>query len=491
MSETNEKRREGFNVINRLEIRNQKMLDVIFREYDIRGKVGTELDINQVYDLARALAYYFVQHNPDTKIVAVGMDGRTSSPQIKDELVRGLIDSGLDVKFVGLCTSPALYFALYTQDVQAALMVTASHNPGDYNGLKICLAKALVWGTQVKVIRDLFKEKKHITATRVGIVQDEPVVPLYVEWLANHFPQLIGMPLSVVIDCGNGAGGSVIPSLVKRMQWPHIKQLYCEVDGTYPNHEADPVKAENMNDVKKILQETDIEVGIGLDGDADRMVPMTKKGFLVPGDQVLALFAKGILEKNPGGSIVFDIKSSSGLSELIKQWGGVPRMSPTGHAIVKDHMREYHALLGGELSCHFFFKDDYFGYDDGIYAMLRLFALLQDTHKTLDELVTVFPKKYSTREIRIACPDDQKNGVVQAVREYFRKRQDVSLLEIDGARVDTDYGWGIVRAANTQPALSMRFEANTPEGLVQIKQEFINALAPHFDEAYLRKELGL
>lgn len=467
------------------------MLDVIFREYDIRGKVGTELDIDRVYDLARAIAYYFVQHNPDLRTVAVGMDGRTSSPKIKNELVRGLTDSGLDVIFVGLCTSPALYFALYTRDVQAALMVTASHNPGEYNGLKICLAKALVWGTQVKIIRDLFKEKKHIDATRVGIVKDEPIVPAYTEWLANHFPQLIGMPLSVVIDCGNGAGGSVIPGLVARMQWPNIKQLYCEVDGTYPNHEADPVKEENMADVKKILQETDTQLGIGLDGDADRMVPMTKKGFLVPGDQVLALFAQQILAKHPGSSIVFDIKSSSGLAELITKWGGIPRMSPTGHAIVKDHMRQYDALLGGELSCHFFFKDEYFGYDDGVYAMLRLFALLQDTHKTLDELLTVFPKKYSTREIRIECPDDRKNAVIKAVREHFKKRTDISLLEIDGARVDTDYGWGIVRAANTQPALSMRFEASTPEGLKRIKEDFFAALAPHFDHVILRKELDL
>ena len=299
------------------------------------------------------------------------------------------------------------------------------------------------------------------------------------------------MPLSVVIDCGNGAGGSVIPGLIERMRWPNIKQLYCEVDGTYPHHEADPVKEKNMADVKKILQETDIQLGIGLDGDADRMVPMTKKGFLVPGDQMLALFAQRILAQYPGSSIVFDIKSSSGLAELIKQWGGVPHRSPTGHAIVKDYMRQYHALVGGELSCHFFFEDDYFGYDDGIYAMLRLFALLQDTHKTLDELLTVFPKKYSTPEIRIECPDDRKHAVVQAVREYFRKRNDVSLLEIDGARVDTDYGWGIVRVSNTQPALSMRFEANTAEGLAQIKEEFIGALKPFFDESALRKELSL
>src|SRR5271155_4314602 len=229
------------------------MLDVIFREYDIRGKVGTELDIAQVYDLARAIAYYFVEHNPDVRTVVVGMDGRTHSPQIKKELVRGLMDSGLDVLFVGLCTSPALYFALYNCDVQAGLMITASHNPAEYNGLKICLGREAVWGTQVRMIRDLFKEKKRINAERVGTLTEQPIVPIYIEWLANHFPKLKGMPLSVVIDCGNGAGGSVIPDLVRRMEWPNVRQLYCDIDGTYPNHEADPVKEENMLEVKRIV----------------------------------------------------------------------------------------------------------------------------------------------------------------------------------------------------------------------------------------------
>lgn len=467
------------------------MLDVIFREYDIRGKVGTELDIDQVYDLARAIAYYFVHHNPDVHTVAVGMDGRTSSPQIKDELVRGLNDSGLDVLLVGLCTSPALYFALYNCEVQAALMITASHNPAEYNGFKICLGRELVWGTQVKAIGELYKEKKKLDATRVGVVKDQPIVPAYIDWLVNHFPQLKGMTLPIVIDCGNGAGGAVIPDLVRQMEWHHARLLYCEIDGTYPHHEADPVREENMADVKKMLQETDAQLGIGLDGDADRMVPMTKKGFLVPGDQVLALFAQQILIEHPGTAIVFDIKSSSGLAELITKWGGVPCMSPTGHAIVKDHMKQQHAYLGGELSCHFFFKDHYFGYDDGIYAMLRLLALLQEKHQTLDELLTVFPKKYSSPEIRLGCPDDKKQAVVEDIRAYFRKRSDVTLLEIDGARVATNYGWGIVRAANTQPALSMRFEADTPEGLMRIKQEFLAALVSHFDVALLKRELKL
>lgn len=467
------------------------MIDAIFREYDIRGKVGSEFDIDQMYDLARAVAYYFIEHNPHVRTVAVGMDGRTHSPQIKDELVRGLIDSGLDVLFVGLCTSPALYFALYNCDVQAGLMITASHNPAEYNGLKICLGRDSVWGTQVKEIRDLYKNKKHVNADRIGTVTEQPIVPIYIDWLVNHFPQLKGMPLSIVIDCGNGAGGTVIPELVRRMEWPHVRLLYCEVDGSYPNHEADPVKEKNMMEVKQLLHNTDAQLGIGLDGDADRMVPMTKNGFLVPGDQLLAIFSQDVLKKIPKSSIVFDIKSSSGLSELITKWGGVPCMSPSGHAIVKDQMKQHHAILGGELSCHFFFKDVYFGYDDGIYAMLRLFALLQETHESLDVLLQLFPKKYSSLEIRIECPDEKKYAIVESVRDYFKKRSDVSLIVIDGARVATEYGWGIVRVSNTQPVLSMRFEGNSPEGLIRIKQEFLAALAPHFDSMVLKKELGL
>jgi phosphomannomutase / phosphoglucomutase len=467
------------------------VIDAIFREYDIRGKIGSEFDINQVYDLACATAYYFVEHNPTVRTVVVGMDGRTHSPQIKDELIRGLTDSGLDVLFVGLCTSPALYFALYNCDVQAGLMITASHNPPEYNGLKICLGRDSVWGTQVKVIRDLYKEKKRIKADRIGTVQEQPIVPIYIDWLVNHFPQLHGMPLSVVIDCGNGAGGMVIPELVRRMAWPCARLLYCEVDGTYPNHEADPVKEKNMADVKRVLRETDTQLGIGLDGDADRMVPMTKNGFLVPGDQLLALFSQDVLAKIPGSAIVFDIKSSSGLSELITQWNGVPCMSPSGHAIIKDQIKKHNAVLGGELSCHFFFNDTYFGYDDGIYTMLRLCALLQETGKTLDSLLKVFPKKYSSLEIRLECADDKKHAIVDDVRAYFKERPDVSLITIDGARVATNYGWGIVRVSNTQPALSMRFEADSPEGLQAIKQEFLAVLAHHFDMTMLKKELGL
>lgn len=467
------------------------MLDTIFREYDIRGKVNGEFNLDKVYDLIRSIAFYFVQENPAVKTVVLGMDGRTHSLAIKKEVCRGLTDSGLDVVFVGIVPSPVLYFALYTLEVDAGLMITASHNPKEYNGLKICLGKKSVWGVQVREIRDLFKARAFISTAHKGAVKERLIIDSYINVLADQFPHLIGMDLSVVIDCGNGAAGAVMPQLVKRMNWKKVRLLYPEVDGTYPNHEADPVKEKNMADVKHLLQTTDVQLGIGLDGDADRMAPMTKSGFLVPGDQLLAIFSKQLLKNVPGATVVMDIKSSSGLIELLQKWGGKPHLSPSGHAIIKDQMRIQGALLGGELSCHFFFADRYYGYDDGIYAVMRLLEIIVQSGVTLAKLLEEFPTRYSSIEYRIACSLDKKQKIVQHVKEHFSKQSDVAMITIDGVRVTFDNGWAVVRPSNTQPLLSMRFEANTLQGLCQIKEKFAVLLAPFFDETELRREIGL
>lgn len=467
------------------------MLSTIFREYDIRGRVGTEFDLNHVYELAQAIAYYFLHKRPTVKTIVVGMDGRTHSPLIKDELCRGLTDSGLDVVFVGVCTSPALYFALYTLPVDAGLMITASHNPPDYNGLKICLGKESVWGVAVKEIWHLFNERKKIMPTSQGTITMYPIIDDYVSWLAHHFKHLENMNLSVVIDCGNGAAGTVLPSLLKAMNWAKVHLLYPEVDGTYPNHEADPVKEKNMRDVKHILHTTNIQVGIGLDGDADRMVPMTKSGYLVPGDRMLALFSKYLLRAHPNAAIVMDIKSSAVLLELLEQWQARACLSPSGHAIIKDQIRKHGALLGGELSCHFFFNDRYFGYDDGIYAMMRLFEILTDAAQDLDALLQEFPQKVSSPEILIQCPEEKKRVIVQEVTQFFAARSGVNLITIDGVRAHMEYGWGIVRASNTQPMLSLRFESDSLEGLRTVKSDFIQALTPYFDSSLLKEQVGL
>ena len=467
------------------------MHDSIFREYDIRGKIGSELVINDIYDLSRSIAYYFKQKNPQVKTIAVGMDGRLSSPTIKERMVSALQDSGMNVIFIGICPSPVLYFALHTMPVDAGLMITASHNPADYNGIKISLGTDCIWGAQIKEIRDLYRAQKFLISEIKGSYQEQAVIPVYIKWLHDHFSSLIAMPLAVAIDCGNGTGGTVLPELIDAMKWKNIQLLCAEVDGTYPNHEADPVVEKNMLHVKDALAKTSASLGIGLDGDSDRMAAMTKSGFLVPGDQLLALFAQEILKTHPGSAVVFDVKASSGLIELLKKWGAKPCISPCGHAIIKTHMEKEHAVLAGELSCHFFFEDRYFGYDDGIYAMMRLFEIVQDSGKSLDELVSIFPKKYSSPEIRIACPEDKKQIIIDHIIEHYKSKKDADLLLIDGIRATMPYGWANVRASNTQPVLSIRFEGNSLEELAQIKEEMLDLLKNYFEIELLKKELGL
>lgn len=462
------------------------MNDTIFREYDIRGKVGDDLIIDQVYDLTRAIAYYFQQKNPNIKTVAVGMDGRTHSPAIKEEICRALTDSGIDVLALGVCPSPALYFALYTQPVDGGLMITASHNTKEYNGIKICLGTESVWGKELQTIKQLYKEGKHIDAQQIGSVRDLAIIPLYLNYLCKQFPSLQDLDLNVIIDCGNGAAGTVLPQLIERMNWNNITLLYPEVDGTYPNHEADPTVEKNMLEVKRLLQTTDAAFGVGLDGDCDRMAVMSKEGKLIPGDKLLAVFAQYMLQNHPGASVVFDIKSSSGLTELLEQWGAQPIMSPSGHSIIKDTMHKHHAILGGELSCHFFFKDRSFGYDDGIYAMLRFFEIVHQTGKSPQELIAMFPHKYSSPEFRLACPEDKKNLIVERIRNYFSQTKDGRIITIDGVRVSFPFGWGIVRASNTQAALSMRFESDSKKGLREVMDRFETALQPDLSHEALQ-----
>ena len=461
------------------------MKDTIFREYDIRGKVGTELFIDEVYNLTLAIAYYFKQQAPHLKTVAVGMDGRIHSAALYQEIQKALVDSGINILFLGICTSPAVYFATHTLPVDGGLMITASHNTKEYNGIKMCLGTRSVWGQEIKAIHTTYRNKKRIVASSTGTITNHPIVEPYTTWLANHFSHLQGIALSAVIDCGNGAAGAVMPTLIQKMNWPHVQLLYAEVDGTYPHHEADPTVEENMKAVKQILATTPTSIGMGLDGDGDRMAAMTKNGFLVPGDQLLALFAHTVLKQHPGTSIVFDIKSSGGLSEAVSTMGGVPIMSPSGHALIKENMHKNSAQLGGELSCHFCFKDRYFGYDDGIYALLRLCELLHESGKTIEQLLSLFPQKYSSREFRIFCEDIKKQSIIDRLYTDFSCQKEVKIITIDGIRASTSYGWGIVRPSNTQPALSIRFEGNTPENLQRIKNDFIHALQPHMPELNL------
>lgn len=457
------------------------VIETIFREYDIRGIVGDELHIAQVYDFACALAAYIAQREPLVTSVFVGMDGRTHSPHIKQALCQGLLDSGYSVISIGMCTSPILYYALSTASTLCAgVMITASHNTKEYNGFKICIGHASVWGLELQKVRSLFAKGVRLSAPLKGTLISIDVVSAYIEYLCESFSFLKGSDISMVIDCANGAAGTVIPTLIERMEWKSVTLLYPDVDGTYPNHEADPVVEKNMQDVKHAMLVSGAQVGIGFDGDADRMGAVTERGFLVPGDQLLALFARDVLDNNPGAAVVCDIKCSSGLLEVLQQWGAVACMSPCGHAIIKNRMAQEHALVAGELSCHFFFKDTYFGYDDGVYAMMRLLTILHTKQQTLGTLLQFFPVKCSTPEYRVTCDVTVRAHLIQDICAHFARIPNVDITTIDGVRVTFPYGWGLVRLSNTQPVVSMRFEGTEADDLARVKQDFIEALQPHF-----------
>ena len=454
----------------------------IFRQYDIRGKVGAELVLSQVGKLGHAIATSFSRADTPVQTVAVGMDGREHSPAIRQALVRALSESGLNVLQLGLCHTPALYFALHTLPVDAGIMVTASHNGPDYNGFKICLGTSAVWGDGIQEIYSLFcDESPQHNTSGIGSIKNHDIVKDYVAWMADHFTLLTGMSIPVVIDCGNGATAAVMPQLVRALQWKNVELLCADPDSVRAQHEANPVVAENMEHVRNALAQGDAQVGIGFDGDGDRMAPMTKDGRLIAGDELLVVFAQQMIKHNPGMAVVFDTKASNSLVELLEQWGASPCMVPTGHPNIKKGVREHNALLAGELSCHFMFKDRHFGYDDGVYAALRLLEMLAKTGKTLDELVAVFPRKYTSPELRLACADEKKEQVVADVCKQLRTRSNVQLLTIDGVRVTTPDGWGIIRVSHTQPALSIRFESDTADGFARLRDDFAQLLQAYID----------
>jgi phosphomannomutase/phosphoglucomutase len=467
-----------------------KIHDTVFREYDIRGIIGSEMPIKETYDLAHAFAKFFEQKNPSTQTIAVGMDGRTHSPYIKEQICQALSDAGFDVKFLGICTTPALYFCLHTTSTQAGIMITASHNPKEYNGFKICFNKEILSGNAIREIRELYKANVRRTATRKGSYTEEPIHTSYITWLVEHFSHLKNLEVPVIFDCGNGAAGSIVPDLVKAFNWQQTKILYADIDGNYPHHDADPTIDKNMQDLRQELSQGSYAFGLGFDGDADRIGVMTREGYLVPGDKMLAILARPILQKHPESTVVCDITSSSALLNIIKQWNGHCLIVPTGHANIKTAMRREHAFIGGELSCHFTFADRYFGFDDGIYAALRLIEYVQANHESLTELVNMFPRVYSSPSIRIPCDCTRIPHMIDTVKRHYHSKPNTTLITIDGVRVTTPYGWGLIRASNTQPVINLRFESNTPEELATIKSEFASLLSPYFDATILTNYLG-
>jgi phosphomannomutase/phosphoglucomutase len=433
----------------------------IFRQYDIRGIAGKDMTPEDVTLLGRGIGTYLARQG--NTFVAVGRDCRETSDNYTERLIDGLTATGCRVVDIGMCPTPVAYFAIRHLDTQGCVMVTASHNPPEYNGFKICSGVDSVYGEQIQVIRRLIDARDFQDGQ--GSVDSYEILPPYIDYVLETID--LSRPLRVGVDGGNGTGGLTAVPIIKSLGC-ELHELYTEPDGTFPNHEADPTVAENMADLIALVREKKLDVGIGYDGDADRIGVVDSDGSLIYGDQLMILFSREILSRKPGATFISEVKCSQTMYDDIVKNGGKAIMWKTGHSMIKQKMKEVKAELAGEMSGHIFFSDRYLGYDDAIYATCRLLEILAATGKSIGELLADVPKTFNTPEIRKECPDNVKFKVVDAVTAYFRSRKEV--IDIDGARVLFGDGWGLVRASNTQPALVLRFEALSQERLDQIRQ---------------------
>ncbi|MBI5064313.1 MAG: phosphomannomutase/phosphoglucomutase [Desulfatitalea sp.] len=439
----------------------------IFRQYDIRGIAGKDLNEADVVLLGRGIGTYLSRRGH--RLIAVGHDCRLTSDDYAQRLMEGLVATGCQVIDIGVCPTPVAYFAIRHLQTQGCVMVTASHNPPEYNGFKICSGVDSVFGEQIQQIRELIEAQDFVTGQ--GGVESYEILPDYVDYLVENIA--LSRPLRVGIDAGNGTAGLTAVPVIANLDC-EVHELYTEMDGTFPNHEADPTVAANMTDLVALVKEKQLDVGLGFDGDGDRLGVVDADGRLIYGDQLMILFSREILGRKPGATIISEVKCSQTLYDDIARHGGNPIMYKTGHSMIKQKMKESGAELAGEMSGHLFFADRYFGYDDATYAACRLLEILAAEGKSIGELLADVPKTFNTPEIRVDCRDDIKFNVVAQVTEYFRKRQKV--IDIDGARVLFDGGWGLVRASNTQPVLVLRFEAVSPERLDEIRRTVEEAL---------------
>jgi phosphomannomutase/phosphoglucomutase len=433
----------------------------MFREYDIRGIAGKDMDEDDVVTIGKAIGTFLQRHGNHN--LTVGQDCRITSPLYAEKLIQGLMESGCDVVDIGVCPTPVAYYSIRKLRKQGNVMVTASHNPPEYNGFKICNGLDSVYGEQIQQILKYIKENDFESGQ--GSVEIYDITPYYKAHLLENIT--VRKRLKVGIDAGNGTASITALPIIKNLGCD-VFDLYCDMDGTFPNHEADPTVLKNMTDLIALVKEKNLDVGFGYDGDADRIGVVDEKGNLVYGDKLMIIFAREILSREPGATFISEVKCSKTLYDDIEKHGGRAIMWKTGHSLIKQKMKEEEAALAGEMSGHIFFADRYFGYDDAVYASCRLLEILSATGKTVSELLADIPETFSTPEIRVECPDHIKFEVVKQVTDYFRERHDV--IDIDGVRVLFPDGWGLVRASNTQPALVLRFEAMTQERLTEIQE---------------------
>jgi phosphomannomutase/phosphoglucomutase len=438
----------------------------IFRQYDIRGIVGKDLDPRVAHALGRAFAAYLSQRNI-AGAVAVGRDNRPSGKALRDSMVRALNESGVNVIDVGVVPTPLTYWALHNLPVAASIQITGSHNPPEYNGFKLCVGPASLHGEEIQELHTLIQRGNFPAGS--GSTIEQSIIDRYLDDVVARIGKL-SRPLRVVADCGNGAGSLVVPKLLERLG-ARVTSLFCESDGTFPNHHPDPTVVENLHDIIAAVKREGADIGVAFDGDADRIGVIDDRGEIVWGDHVLILYARDVLARTKRRApIIFDVKCSQALPDAIRAAGGEPVMWKTGHSLIKDKMRELKAPIAGEMSGHMFFAEGFYGHDDAMYGAARLLRIVADAGKSVSELLSDVPKFVSTPELRVDCPDERKFRVVDDAVRHFRALHEVS--DVDGVRVLFGDGWGLIRASNTQPVLVLRFEARTPERLEEIRDEF-------------------
>ncbi|MCY1203086.1 MAG: phosphomannomutase/phosphoglucomutase [Achromobacter veterisilvae] len=452
-----------------------QILDAVFKAYDIRGTVPDEIDARFAHSLGMAAGARAREQG--ARSMVVGRDGRLSSVELAAALQAGLRSAGMHVIDIGMATTPMVYFAARLMDTGSGIAVTGSHNPPAHNGFKIVLDGASLYGEGITALRDAMRQPIESASVAGGRTQMQ-IMPCYAARLMGDIR--MARPMKIAIDCGNGVAGAVAPSLFRALGC-EVTELFCEVDGSFPGHHPDPADPQNLQDLIYCLRYSDCEVGLAFDGDGDRLGVVTKSGQIIWPDRQLILFARDVLSRNPGAEILYDVKCSRHVARAVTEAGGKPTMCRTGHSLIKARMRETGALLAGEMSGHIFFKERWYGFDDGIYAAARLLEILSaapDPSALLENL----PQSCATPEIKLGTAEGEQFDLVEALRAQGEFPGAVSISNLDGVRVDYADGFGLARPSNTTPTVVLRFEGDTVAALARIEEDFRNAfrrIAPH------------
>ncbi|MDH5509806.1 MAG: phosphomannomutase/phosphoglucomutase [Nitrospinota bacterium] len=446
----------------------------IFREYDIRGIVKRDLTPKVVENIGRAFGTIIARKGG--KSVTVGNDARKSCGRLLKNLTEGITSTGVDVIQIGLVPTPLLYYSLVKLKPAGGVMITGSHNPPEFNGFKLCVGSMSIHGKQILGMADMIEAKDF--ATGKGKVSQVSVTEDYIKMVKQKVK--LDRKIKIVIDAGNGCGGLFAPRLMRELGC-EVVELFCKVDGSFPNHHPDPTVPANLEDLIAKVKEVKADAGFAYDGDADRIGVVDEKGGILFGDQLMMIFARDILKRKPGAAIVYDVKCTQNLELDIKKHKGRPLINATGHSLIKARLKKEKAELAGEMSAHIFFKEGYYGYDDAIFATARFLRIMAGEKEKVSQYLAGLPKLFNTPEIRVDCPDDVKFDLIKDITAHFKKTNKV--VDIDGARINFGDGWGLIRASNTQPVLVLRFEANSKATLARIKKVIYKKLVTYPSQA--------